>query len=158
MGTRCGQIDPGVILYLPEQEGMSRAEVTRMLFLDSVLKGLSGLAGDMRGLLAPDSPAAAQAVEYVVVRIRGEIGAMAAARGGLDTVVVHRRHRRERGRDPRAGLRRDGLAGRVTRPCGQRSAVRRALRDGARGCRVGGVLRTDAERVIARALAGALAG
>jgi len=87
MGTRCGQIDPGVVLYLLDQEGMTSAEITRMLYTESGLKGLSGVSNDMRDLLGSDVPEAAQAVDYFVFRIRREIGAMAAVLGGLDTLV-----------------------------------------------------------------------
>jgi acetate kinase len=87
MGTRCGQLDPGVVLYLLDQEGMTSAEITRMLYTESGLKGLSGLSHDMRTLEASDAPEAAQAIDYFVFRIRREIGAMAAVLGGLDTLV-----------------------------------------------------------------------
>lgn len=86
MGTRCGQLDPGVILYLLDQ-GMTGPELTRMLYRESGLKGLSGLSHDMRTLLASDDPHAQQALDYYVFRIRRELGAMAAVLGGLDAVV-----------------------------------------------------------------------
>ena len=86
MGTRPGQLDPGVMLYLMDQ-GMSSAELTRMLYHDSGLKGLSGIGNDMRELLASQSPDASQALEYYVARLRREIGSMAAALGGLDGLV-----------------------------------------------------------------------
>lgn len=86
MGTRCGQLDPGVLLYLLDQ-GMGVQELTRILYTESGLKGLSELSHDMRTLLASDDPKAAQAVEYYVFRIRRELGAMAAVLGGLDGVV-----------------------------------------------------------------------
>ena len=87
MGTRCGQLDPGVVLYLMDQIGMDAAEIEHMLYRESGLKGLSGISSDMRALLASPDPAAAQAIDYFVFRIRREIGAMAAALGGLDGVV-----------------------------------------------------------------------
>lgn len=86
MGTRPGQLDPGVMLYLMDQ-GMSSAELTRLLYHDSGLKGLSGIGNDMRELLASQSPDASQALEYYVARLRREIGSMAAALGGLDGLV-----------------------------------------------------------------------
>ena len=86
MGTRCGQLDPGVVLYMLEQ-GMSGDEITKLLYRESGLKGLSGLSSDMRTLLASDAPEAAQAVDYYVFRIRRELGAMTAVLGGLDTLV-----------------------------------------------------------------------
>lgn len=86
MGTRCGQLDPGVLLYLMAQ-GMGAAEIERILYHDSGLKGLSEISHDMRTLLASDDPRAAEAVDYYVFRIRRELGAMAAVLGGLDGVV-----------------------------------------------------------------------
>ena len=86
MGTRCGQLDPGVLLYLLEK-GMSVPELSTMLYRESGLKGLSGISRDMRTLLASDAPEAAQAIDYYVFRIRRELGAMSAVLGGLDAVV-----------------------------------------------------------------------
>ena len=87
MGTRCGQIDPGVLLYLLNQEGMSAAEISDLLYLHSGLIGMSGISNDMRTLEASDSPAAREAIDYFVSRIRRELGAMAAVLGGLDALV-----------------------------------------------------------------------
>jgi len=87
MGTRCGQLDPGVLLYLMEQEGLSAAEISDLLYRRSGLLGLSGLSNDMRELLAARTEAARQAVDYFVFRIRRELGGLAAALGGLDALV-----------------------------------------------------------------------
>lgn len=87
MGTRCGQIDPGVLLYLMQHHGMSGDEIASLLYKESGLKGMSGLTNDMRVLLASDDPHAKQAIEYFVFRIRREIGGMAAVLGGLDALV-----------------------------------------------------------------------
>lgn len=87
MGTRCGQLDPGVVLYLIGERGMSVEEVSTMLYRDSGLKGLSGMTHDMRTLLASDAPEAAQAIDYFTFRIKRELGAMAAVLGGLDALV-----------------------------------------------------------------------
>jgi len=87
MGTRCGQIDPGAVLFLMDQKGMSVAEVTRMLYKESGLLGLSGLSSDMRRLLASDATEAQQAIDYYVFRARREIGALSAVLGGVDAVV-----------------------------------------------------------------------
>ena len=86
MGTRCGQLDPGVLLYLMG-EGMGLGEITTLLYRESGLKGLSGVSHDMRTLRASDHPHAQQAIDYYVFRIRRELGAMAAVLGGLDAVV-----------------------------------------------------------------------
>lgn len=86
MGTRCGQLDPGVLLYLLDQ-GMSAADLAQMLYNDSGLKGLSELTHDMRSLLASTDPRAREAIDYYVFRFRRELGAMAAIMGGIDGLV-----------------------------------------------------------------------
>jgi acetate kinase len=87
MGTRCGQIDPGVLLYLMQHHGMSGDEIANLLYKESGLKGMSGLTNDMRVLMASDDVHARQAIDYFVFRIRREIGGMAAVLGGLDALV-----------------------------------------------------------------------
>lgn len=87
MGTRCGQLDPGVVLYLLRQNGMSPDEIADLLYKRSGLLGLSELSGDMRTLLSSDSPKAAEAIDYYVFRARREVGAMTAVLGGLDALV-----------------------------------------------------------------------
>ncbi|WP_299810195.1 acetate/propionate family kinase [uncultured Roseibium sp.] len=87
MGTRCGQLDPGVVLYLLTAKGMTAEEISDLLYKESGLKGLSGISQDMRTLTQSDAPEAAEAIDYFVFRIRRELGAMAAVLGGLDTLV-----------------------------------------------------------------------
>ena len=87
MGTRPGQLDPGVVLHLIEERGMSAAEVTRLLYNASGLKGLSGVSNDMRDLLASDDPGAAFAIDHFVHRCALSAGLLAAALGGLDAFV-----------------------------------------------------------------------
>ncbi len=87
MGTRCGQIDPGLLLYLIESEGLSAHELSQILYRESGLKGLSGLTHDMRTLLQSDQLEAKEAIDYYVFRARREVGAMAAVMGGLDALV-----------------------------------------------------------------------
>lgn len=88
MGTRCGQIDPGVLLYMLDQEGLSSSEIRDTLYNASGLLGLSGgLSNDMRTLEASNTPEAQRAIDYFVFRIQREIGAMAAAMGGIDALV-----------------------------------------------------------------------
>lgn len=87
MGTRPGQIDPGVVLYLIDQKGMTAAEVSSLLYKDSGMKGLSGISNDMRELLASDDPRAAFAIDYFVQRCAVNIGGLAAAMDGVDALV-----------------------------------------------------------------------
>jgi len=87
MGTRPGQLDPGVVLYLMTAKGMDAAAISDLLYKDSGLKGISGISSDMRELLASDDSRAAFAVEYFVYRIGLNAGTLAAALGGLDAFV-----------------------------------------------------------------------
>jgi len=87
MGTRSGQIDPGVLFYLMKVKGMSVKEVSDLIHYNAGLKGMSGISQDMRELEASDSPAAKEAIDYFVYRIRREIGSLAAALDGLDAIV-----------------------------------------------------------------------
>ena len=87
MGTRCGSLDPGVILYLLDELQMDARAIERLLYKESGLLGVSGISSDMRELLASDSPRAVLAVELFVYRIGREIGSLAAALGGLDALV-----------------------------------------------------------------------
>ena len=87
MATRCGQIDPAVILYLLDHERMTSRQIAEMLYKDCGLYGLSGLSGDMRELEAAGTPEAEQAIDYFVFRIRRELGGLAAALNGLDAMV-----------------------------------------------------------------------
>lgn len=87
MGTRCGALDPGVVLYLIRERGMSISAVEDLLYRRSGLLGLSGLSGDMRVLLSSEDQAAVDAIELFTFRISREIGALAASLGGLDGLV-----------------------------------------------------------------------
>lgn len=87
MGTRPGSLDPGVVLYLFQTLGLSAKEVETILYEKSGLLGISGTSSDMRDLLASSAPAAQLAVAYFVYQAAKEIGAMAAALGGVDGLV-----------------------------------------------------------------------
>jgi len=87
MGTRCGAIDPGVILYLLEVKNMSIAEVNHILYKESGLKGVSGIGNDMRDLLASDDPNAKEAIDLFAYRVNRELGSLSQAIGGLDLLV-----------------------------------------------------------------------
>ncbi|NTU83992.1 MAG: acetate kinase [Chloroflexales bacterium] len=87
MGTRCGAIDPGVLLYLMQEHGMDRAAIEALLYKRSGLLGISGVSNDMRELQASAEPRAALAIDYFVYRIGRELGALAATMGGLDGLI-----------------------------------------------------------------------
>jgi acetate kinase len=87
MGTRPGQIDPGVLLYLLTEKGMDPMAVQDLLYRDSGLKGLSGISNDMRDLQSSSDPRAKLAVDYFVYRVGLNAGMLAAALGGLDAFV-----------------------------------------------------------------------
>ncbi|MDQ0563416.1 acetate kinase [Rhizobium mesoamericanum] len=87
MGTRCGQIDPGVLLYLLQQHGMTAPQLQDLLYKESGLKGLSGISNDVRDLLASDEAGARLALDHFVHRIGLNAGALTAALGGLDAFV-----------------------------------------------------------------------
>jgi len=87
MATRCGEIDPGAIFYLQRRYGLGFEAIEHMLYHDSGLKGVSGISGDMRELLASGHTEARQAVDLFAYRCTGAIGAMAALLGGIDALV-----------------------------------------------------------------------
>lgn len=87
MGTHCGALDPGVIIYLARERGMSLADIEAMLYEQSGLLGLSGISGDVRALLASNDPGAELALDYFVYRVSRELGSLAAALGGVDGLV-----------------------------------------------------------------------
>jgi len=87
MGTRSGSIDPAIVLYLQREHGLGLDEVADLLHERSGLLGVSGISGDVRRLLASDSPHAAEALDLFVYRIGREAGSLAAALGGLDALV-----------------------------------------------------------------------
>jgi acetate kinase len=87
MGTRPGAIDPGVVLYLFQNLGLSATDVETILYKKSGLLGISGISNDMRDLLQSSEPPARLAVDYFVYRAAKEIGALAGVLGGLDALV-----------------------------------------------------------------------
>jgi acetate kinase len=87
MGTRPGALDPGVILYLFQNLGLTPKEVEGILYKQSGLLGISGISNDMRDLLGRSEPEARLAVDYFVYRATKEIGALTAALGGIDGLV-----------------------------------------------------------------------
>ena len=87
MGTRPGQIDPGVLLYLISEKGMSASTAQNFLYRDCGLKGLSGISNDMRELETSEDPKAKLAIDYFVYRVGLNAGMLAAALQGLDAFV-----------------------------------------------------------------------
>jgi acetate kinase len=152
MGTRSGQLDPGVILHFLDK-GMSAGEITTLLYKQSGLLGLSGISHDMRTLQNSNMKSALEAIDYYTFRLRREIGAMAAVLGGLDALVFtggigeNSAEIRARALEPLAFL---GLSLDAT------ANTRNATRIDAGPVPIL-VLPTDEERIIARATAKALA-
>ncbi len=87
MGTRCGTLDPGVVLHLVKQMKLSAEQVEDLLYRQSGLLGVSGISGDMRKLLASDATPAREAIELFVFRLARETGALISSLGGLDGLI-----------------------------------------------------------------------
>jgi acetate kinase len=87
MGTRCGSLDPGVILYLQQSRGMSVSDIEDLLYNKSGLLGVSGISADMRALLDSGDPHAAEAIDLFCYHIGRAAAGMATAAGGLDALV-----------------------------------------------------------------------
>ncbi|HQW20669.1 MAG TPA: acetate/propionate family kinase [Rhodocyclaceae bacterium] len=87
MGTRAGSLDPGILLYLMEHQGMDAVALSQLLYKESGLLGVSGISQDMRNLLASKQPEAHEAIELFCYRIVRELGSLAAALGGLDALI-----------------------------------------------------------------------
>ena len=87
MGTRCGSLDPGVVLYLMDELEMDARAIEKLIYQQSGLLGVSGISSDMRTLEASADPAAKAAIDLFVYRIGRELGSLAAALGGLDAIV-----------------------------------------------------------------------
>jgi acetate kinase len=87
MGTRCGALDPGVVLYLMDELKMDARGIEKLLYQRSGLLGVSGIASDMRSLIQSNDPRAGAAIDLFVYRIGRELGSLAAALQGLDALV-----------------------------------------------------------------------
>jgi len=87
MGTRCGSLDPGVVLYMLRECALSPGQVEHVLYYESGLLGVSGLTSDMRTLLESTAAPAREAVELFVFRAARETAALAGTLGGLDGIV-----------------------------------------------------------------------
>ena len=87
MGTRCGNLDPGVVVYLMDELKMDARAIEKLLYQQSGLLGVSGISSDMRTLEASSDPRAKTAIDLFVYRVGRELGSLAAALGGLDAIV-----------------------------------------------------------------------
>jgi len=87
MGTRTGSIDPGVLLYMVDQHGYSAEDLSRFIYKESGLLGVSGISQDCRTLEASDAPEAKEALELFCYRAAREIGSLMMAAGGIDALV-----------------------------------------------------------------------
>jgi acetate kinase len=87
MGTRCGALDPGVLLYLMQEHGYDAKRIEDLIYRRSGLLGVSGLSSDMRTLRKSAAPEAREAIDLFIYRIVREIGSLAAALGGIDALI-----------------------------------------------------------------------
>jgi acetate kinase len=87
MGTRPGQLDPGVVLYLIQEKKMTADQIQKLLYSECGLKGLSGISNDVRDLEGSSDPQARFALDYFAYRVALNAGLLAAALGGLDGFV-----------------------------------------------------------------------
>jgi acetate kinase len=87
MGTRCGALDPGVLLYMIQEHDMDAAAIEDLIYRQSGLLGVSGVSSDMRALRASSDPAAGEAIALFVYRVLRELGSLLAALGGVDALV-----------------------------------------------------------------------
>ena len=148
MGTRCGALDPGVLLYLMQEHRMDAAAIEDLIYRKSGLLGVSGISSDMRTLRASSDPRAGEAIALFVYRIVREIGSLTAALGGLDGIVFS------------GGIGENDAATRteVVDGCGWVGAMLDAERNARGEGRISAdasripvlVIRTDEERLIAR--------
>jgi acetate kinase len=148
MGTRPGQFDPGVVLYLITEKRMQADAIQEFLYKECGLKGLSGISNDVRDLLASPSPGAKLALEYFVYRICLFTGMLAAAMGGLDGIVFTAGVVENAAPIREAVLRRlDWLGVKIDQVGNAQGGPRISTRDSAVKCYV---IPTDEELMIAR--------
>ena len=156
MGTRCGSIDPGVLIYLMDEKKLDARGLEDLIYKKSGLLGVSGITSDMRALRASNDPRAREAIDLFVYRIVREIGSLAAALGGLDGLVFtggigQRDAKTRREVDRRAA------AGSALSIDDQANAIGEGRIDEPPPKFRSGFLPTDEERVIARHTAALLA-
>ena len=148
MGTRIGALDPGVIPYLLQHEGMDAAAIEKLIYEQSGLLGVSGLSSDMRTLLASDLPAAKEAVDLFAYRIGPGIGLARRRARRARRHRLYRRDRRARGGYPGPRMSRRAMARHLPRQDGQR--CQRAANFPRGIARIGLVVPTDENLIVAR--------
>jgi acetate kinase len=147
MGTRCGSIDPGVLIWLMDEKGMDVRAIEDLVYKRSGLLGVSGISSDMRALREAAAPEAKEAVDLFVYRIVREVGSMAAALGGLDALVFTAGIGENDARTRADILAQCGWLGLAADPAANRQGAGRVSPDGAAA--EAWVIPTDEELMIA---------
>lgn len=150
MGTRCGDLDPGVVMHLLFERGMNKREINSLLYQGSGLKGVSGISADMRVLIASGDPRAAFAIELFCYRAGLVLGQMAMAAGGVDAVVFTGGIGENSPEIRRRIVERAAWTGLAIDAGANRAAVGTEARIEAAGSAAIAVIPTDEERMIAR--------
>jgi len=150
MGTRCGDLDPGVVMHLMFERGMNKREINSLLYQGSGLKGVSGISADMRVLLDSEDTRAAFAVDLFCYRAALMLGQMAMAAGGVDAIVFTGGIGENSPEIRRRIIERCAWMGIAIDPAANAAALRTEARVEATGSVAVAVIPTDEERMIAR--------
>lgn len=150
MGTRCGDLDPGVVMHLMFERGMNKREINSLLYQGSGLKGVSGISADMRVLLESEDSRAAFAVDLFCYRAALMLGQMAMAAGGVDAIVFTGGIGENSPDIRRRIIERCAWMGIAIDPAANDAALRTEARIEAQGSVAVAVIPTDEERMIAR--------
>jgi len=150
MGTRCGDLDPGVVMHLMFERGMNKREINSLLYQGSGLKGVSGISADMRVLLESEDSRAAFAVDLFCYRAALMLGQMAMAAGGVDAIVFTGGIGENSPDIRRRIIERCAWMGIAIDPAANAAALRTETRIEAQGSVAVAVIPTDEERMIAR--------
>ncbi len=150
MGTRCGDLDPGVVMHLMFERGMNKREINSLLYQGSGLKGVSGISADMRVLLESEDSRAAFAVDLFCYRAALMLGQMAMAAGGVDAIVFTGGIGENSPEIRRRIIERCAWMGIAIDPAANAAALRTEARVEATGSVAVAVIPTDEERMIAR--------
>jgi acetate kinase len=150
MGTRCGDLDPGVVMHLMFERGMNKREINSLLYQGSGLKGVSGISADMRVLLESEDTRAAFAVDLFCYRAALMLGQMAMAAGGVDAIVFTGGIGENSPDIRRRIIERCAWMGIAIDAAANDAALRTETRVEAKGSVAVAVIPTDEERMIAR--------